>query len=212
MNNDRRQQLVEAGKLVSAITDALKAAIDAIENVRDDEQEALDAMPEGLKAGERGEVSEAAIAALEGALDDLNGIDTAAVAAALEEAADRDVPADTVTARVDGAAAEERRWARLPAFAKRRIAMLEEKVEQLQQSAAAPFPDPTGAIDEIVVADYIGDLDGKALPVKRIAFPAFGIVAEVRRGDDRGVHIMAERALTILPQSGNVAIVKSERW
>jgi hypothetical protein len=122
------------------------------------------------------------------------------------------VPAETVEAKVSAEQAEAARWARLPGFAKSRIAQLEAKVKQVQQDAAAPFPDPTGAMDEIVVADYIGDLYGKALPTKRIKFPDFDIVVEVRSGDDRGVQIMAAQALMILPQSGNLAIVKSTPW
>lgn len=64
MNKDRRTRIA-----------ALRAELDSIkerlETLRDEEQEAFDAMPEGLQGGERGEKSQAAIDALEIALTDI---------------------------------------------------------------------------------------------------------------------------------------------
>lgn len=66
MNDERRKKL-EAAR--SHITDA----INLIEEVKQDEQDAFDNMPEGLQAGEKGQTLEENVATLESAIDALNG-------------------------------------------------------------------------------------------------------------------------------------------
>lgn len=61
MNDKRRKQLLA----VNAID------IVALEQIRDDEQNALDDMPESLQTGEKGEKAEAVIEALEDLLSGL---------------------------------------------------------------------------------------------------------------------------------------------
>lgn len=64
MNNNRRKQ-------ISAISEQLENLKEAIEALRDEEQECFDNLPESLQGGERGETMEAAIEALDYAADDL---------------------------------------------------------------------------------------------------------------------------------------------
>ena len=54
MNANRRKQL-------QAIADELNNLWGQIESLRDEEQEAYDAMPEGIQSSERGEKSQSAI-------------------------------------------------------------------------------------------------------------------------------------------------------
>lgn len=61
MNKYRRNQLQK-------IYDAISAIQADLEEVRDDEQEAFDNMPEGIQCSERGEMSENAISELDDAL------------------------------------------------------------------------------------------------------------------------------------------------
>jgi len=61
MNKERRKQI---GSVVDALTDALEA----VRDLAAEEQEAFDAMPEGLQSSERGEASSDAAAAMEEAV------------------------------------------------------------------------------------------------------------------------------------------------
>ena len=72
MNNARRKEIAAAIKLTNEafrlFTDAKAAAgaaREAVEAIRDDEQEYFDNMPEGLQGGDKGQVAEAAISQLE---------------------------------------------------------------------------------------------------------------------------------------------------
>ena len=58
MNKDRREELLD-------VTDLLSDAIDRLNEIRDDEQEAFDSMPEGLQYSSKGD-------AMQDALDTLN--------------------------------------------------------------------------------------------------------------------------------------------
>lgn len=74
MNDERRKKL-------SAILSTIEQAKADLEEIKDAEQEAYDAIPESLQSGERGEKGQAAIDALESAdssLDEVIGyIETA---------------------------------------------------------------------------------------------------------------------------------------
>lgn len=54
MNNDRREQLMD-------VADLLSEAIDRLDEVRDEEQDAFDCLPEGLQYSARGENMQDAI-------------------------------------------------------------------------------------------------------------------------------------------------------
>ena len=67
MNKDRRKQIDEAGSV-------LQDALALIEQIRDDEQEAFDNMPESLQQSDRGTASDAAIEELDDAAGNLQYI------------------------------------------------------------------------------------------------------------------------------------------
>ena len=65
MNKERR-------KRVSVIKDELQSLIDQLDEVRSDEEYAFDSMPESLQGSIRGDESQEAIEAIDGAIDSLN--------------------------------------------------------------------------------------------------------------------------------------------
>ena len=67
MNKQRRKQIEKAIAL-------MQEALDILENVKDDEQEAFDNMPEGLQGSEKGELMEEIIGYLE---DSYGNLETA---------------------------------------------------------------------------------------------------------------------------------------
>ena len=69
MNAQRRKAIEE---VLNELAD-LRSRVDAI---RGEEQDAYDNMPEGLKASERGQASEAAASALDGALTAFDEIES----------------------------------------------------------------------------------------------------------------------------------------
>ncbi len=64
MNEARR-------KIIAASLSKIEDAINALTEVRDEEQDSFDNMPEGLQQGEKGEAMESAIEALSSAVDNL---------------------------------------------------------------------------------------------------------------------------------------------
>ncbi len=72
MNNERRKRIYDIRnqiELLSATTTTLRAQMEAIqeaiESVRDDEQEAYDNLPESLQEGDKGSAMQAAIEQLD---------------------------------------------------------------------------------------------------------------------------------------------------
>ena len=65
MNKDRRKRLNEALELLDKAEGFLSDAAQIVTDVRDEEQEAFDNLPEGLQQAERGELMQEAISALE---------------------------------------------------------------------------------------------------------------------------------------------------
>lgn len=69
MNKERRKQIdgiiARIEQELSPLVDEIRASV---EEVRDDEQEYLDNMPESLQSGDKGQLAEAAIEALEEAV------------------------------------------------------------------------------------------------------------------------------------------------
>lgn len=57
---------------ITALEEEVKALVDQIETIQQEEQDAYDALPEALQTGERGEKMDAALQALESAREDLN--------------------------------------------------------------------------------------------------------------------------------------------
>jgi F0F1-type ATP synthase membrane subunit b/b' len=65
MNKNRRDRLSKLADLISEFAGKLEDAVSEAESLRDEEQEAFDAMPESLQQTDRGQASEAAISAIE---------------------------------------------------------------------------------------------------------------------------------------------------
>lgn len=85
MNNERRKRLAAVAKQIDELPD-LDEIKSELESIRDDEQEAYDAMPESLQQGERGQLSEAAIQAIENAIRAIDGFDPSGIVNDLDEA------------------------------------------------------------------------------------------------------------------------------
>lgn len=65
MNNDRREELLE-------VCDILDDAINRLTEIREDEQDAFDSLPEGLQESSRGEAMQDAMDTLDGFEDDIS--------------------------------------------------------------------------------------------------------------------------------------------
>jgi hypothetical protein len=202
MNKDRRAAIAAIFPLIGEVAAKLQEAIEAAEGVKDEEEEYLEAMPESLKNSDKGEVSLAAVAALDEALDALGSIDAAAILRALEEAGDRAAQLDLPPARLTKDAAHERRWERLPQWVKDEIERHKAAVAALERKMAAMFGEPKEGSNRPVVADYSTPMEGRELPCRRVKWPAFGITVEV---EDEGGRLIVhgDRQITILPIVGN---------
>jgi len=86
MNKDRRKQIkteeTDASEIVSKVEDLLSN----LEEIRDDEQEYLDNMPENMQDGEKGDIARAAVESLESVIDALQELVDADIVSALQEA------------------------------------------------------------------------------------------------------------------------------
>lgn len=69
MNKERREELLDVVQL-------LDEAIDRLEEIRDDEQDAFDSLPEGLQYSSRGDAMQDAIDTLDGFGDEIAKIGT----------------------------------------------------------------------------------------------------------------------------------------
>lgn len=88
MNNDRRKRIARAVSLLQGLTEAFDEAKGLIEELKDEEQEAFDNMPEGLQQGERGQQTEQAANYLTEAFDALEELSLDDVISNLENAAE----------------------------------------------------------------------------------------------------------------------------
>jgi hypothetical protein len=211
MNNDRRAEIQSIGPELTMLTELVSRIRDQIEGVRDEEQEYLDGMPDGLKGSDRGIASESAIAALDQALSKFDNMDTSSVVSLLEEAAERTVDAHTLECKK---ARAEPNFDVLPKFAKDRISKLEAELKRVKRDAAAAFGEPTGAANEMLAADYQSELKGKVLPCERVCWPMYNIEAYVEEGLN-GVTIRSNGfagGVVVEPRSGNEVIVRTQNW
>lgn len=87
MNNDRRKRIASVSERVSAIASVLDDLRSEIEEIRDEEQEYYDNMPESLQGGEKGDVAQAAVDALDTAASSLEEVDIDSIVNSLDEAA-----------------------------------------------------------------------------------------------------------------------------
>lgn len=206
MNNDRRTQVQDAAKLIAAGAAQIREGRDILDAVKDEEKEALDAMPDGLKAGDRGQEMEAAVSQLEEAVDALDSLGFDAIGRAMEEATGRDV-AEMPDATMDSTTVKARQWDRLPAWAKAEIERLRSELASTQEKAREVYGDP--GPDSFVVADYFSPHQGRALPFERITLR--GITVEVDEGRE-GIQLHSSQgSLIVVPQVSNTLFVEVRR-
>jgi poly-gamma-glutamate capsule biosynthesis protein CapA/YwtB (metallophosphatase superfamily) len=81
MNAQRRKELNKAIDLItnlkeqaSALAENIEAARELVEQVKDEEQEAFDNMPESLQSGDKGQTMEAAISSMDDVHGDLENL------------------------------------------------------------------------------------------------------------------------------------------
>lgn len=88
MNKQRRKQIESIKGRISALLSEAENIKTDVEAIRDDEQEYRDNMPESLADGEKGEKADAAIAALEQVIEDLENLNESDFDGQLDTAAE----------------------------------------------------------------------------------------------------------------------------
>lgn len=214
MNKQRRAALAKALPLIEQAQALLAQAAEIAQGVRDDEQEVYDNMSEGQQNGEAGDAMQTAISSMEEAVDGIAGLDLKSIADAISEAAD--MGAEVKAPTLSEADAEKRRMARLPEWAKRRIAEAERLTAEADARLASSFgePDPEDPT-EMVLDDYMSPHRGRSLPCRQVMFPALGIRVMVnKRGDKPMLEIQAVSIgmLNILPQASNTILISTQRF
>lgn len=87
MNKARRKELARIQGELSTALDTLNGLKADLENVRDEEQDYLDNMPESLQQSERGEMAQQAVSNLDQVIDALDGLLDEDIDGLLDEAA-----------------------------------------------------------------------------------------------------------------------------
>lgn len=214
MNKQRRAALAKALPLIEQAQALLTQAAEIAQGVRDDEQEVYDNLSEGQQTGETGDAMQTAISSMEEAIDGIACLELKAIADAVSEAAD--MGAEVKAATLTEADAEKRRMARLPDWAKRRIAEAERLTAEADARLASSFGDPDpGDVTEIVIDDYLSPHRGRSLPCRQVMFPGLGVRVMVnKRGDKPMLEIQAVSIgmLNILPQASNTILIGTQRF
>lgn len=212
MNSLRRQSLkIAAGQIAKAV-DLIQETRRLIEAVRDEEKDVYDNLSEGRQQGETGQAMEAAISAMETALDEIDEIGTGAILEALDEAAELGQFVATVAA-LTKEEAEARAYERLPKWAKEHIGRQDQKIANLLGKIDASMPDPSGDIAEALVGDYISPLRGKVLPAKTIRYDRLGL--EIHVDDQREaltVRGVRMGVLALIPSASNEVHIKRQDY
>lgn len=86
MNAQRRKALAELMDRISKLESDRDEIKDALETLRDEEQESFDNMPEGLQQGDRGQAMEEAIGALDDAISNLEDFNADDINSSIDEA------------------------------------------------------------------------------------------------------------------------------
>lgn len=212
MNKDRRRRLAKAAPLIAEALAKLAEARAIVSDVRDDEAGALDNLSEGARNGDAGDDMQSALDTLDTALDAFDGIDLRVAADAVETIAETSVPEEAAQPpRLSPKEIEERRWARLPAWAQESIRRLEKQAADADDRARSVFGERTDDPNEIVVGDYSSPFGGRVIPARQVTFPAFGITVSIERGrGGRGVVVSGERPLAILPNVSNSITIRTD--
>lgn len=206
-----RRDEIAAFPLIAAAILALDEAKAIVQSARDDEDASFEAMPERLKNSDRGEVSQTALAALDEALEGFEALDLKAIVVALGEASDRRPAMEPAEAKLTRDDVEQRRYERLPRWAKLRMEALKAAAEASKQETAAAFGERKEGSTRPVVLDYMGgSLDGRELPCDRVEWPEVGVRAYIEKGRG-GVTLHAKDGrLVVWSQCANEVIVRSE--
>ena len=85
MNKERRNKIDKAIEEVNRLQDALEGLQQIVEEIRYEEQEYLENIPENLQGSERYETAESAVESLENAVDWFDSVDIDELISALEE-------------------------------------------------------------------------------------------------------------------------------
>lgn len=88
MNKERRKAIAVAIGLLNQAEEFLSNAKDILEEIKVDERDAFDNMPESLQSSDRGQATEAAADALDEAWDTLDNFDLQEIISNLESAAE----------------------------------------------------------------------------------------------------------------------------
>jgi septal ring factor EnvC (AmiA/AmiB activator) len=87
MNNARRKEIMKLETMIENLKDQLDEARELAEQIKEDEQEYIDNMPESLQGGEKYERAETAVSNLDDVVESLD-IDIDHILDALSEARD----------------------------------------------------------------------------------------------------------------------------
>lgn len=74
MNNERRKQIETVKERIAALLEMAEEIKTDLEQIRDDEQEYFDNMPEAFQEGEKGERAEAAVSVLDDVISDIESL------------------------------------------------------------------------------------------------------------------------------------------
>ena len=85
MNKERRNKINKAIEEVNRLQEALEGLQQIVEEIRDEEQDYLENIPENLQGSERYETAESAVESLENAVDWFDKVDIDELISALEE-------------------------------------------------------------------------------------------------------------------------------
>lgn len=209
MNNERRTEIMAVVPILQNALVLINSAKGIIEDAKSDESEAYDAMPEGMRNGDKGEAMQSAINALEEAVDGLDGIDLTGVVNAIQEATDRAADIDAPAAKLTDDEREARRMDRLPQWAKDRMERLTADRDATAAKMAAMFSDPVEGSKRPVVGDYSSPINGKEIPAERVEFPQLGITVELdtrREGVTLSIHSNFGM-LNIIPMVSNHILI-----
>ena len=85
MNNDRRKAIAAVRGEIELLVDQIDSIKTQLEDLRDEEQDYYDNMPESLQGGDKGQAAEEAVSNLDNAIDALD-VDLSSAIDALEDA------------------------------------------------------------------------------------------------------------------------------
>ena len=88
MNKDRRKEIAALASRVQEIAELIDSLKSDLENVRDEEQDYFDNMPENMQDGDRGTRAQDALNGLDDALSALDDFDGDTITGSLDTAAE----------------------------------------------------------------------------------------------------------------------------